>query len=857
VRVAAQFRAGTRAFWGTTYALDLTLFDQYLLRQLGGPPLNAVLLADHAKLSEMWTRLDSDQHYLARQANRFYLLRGIELPGRGAFHPKTYLFARRDHATLIIGSGNLTRRGIDAGKEVFAQFTTDTEEGVSTLRAWAAWIARLVETAEDEQLTRRFAALRAQCSWMTGAIGPTPFTTNHDRSILDQFADQLPGPVDELHVTAPYYDRDARALAELLDHVRPRRLAVYLGLDTSVHGPSLAGVLQAAGCEGELHRFEPPTFVHAKLVGAVCGEHGVLLSGSPNLSRAALTLTHADTGRGNCEVALIRHGSAYQTRVPFRTSGLELAGVDLGEIQSLSFEPDDATQQRPPIALRRAAWRKDGRIAVVCEPELQPRHKLAWAHGSAALDGQITVEDLSHHEQPPLLAWVIDDDDATVSNPVAIDDPGALERSLASRDVSRDRPGELQESDAQTPLGRLMTWLHEQCIFDIDDTPAARRAQAAQDEAPDEESTDFWDRLTAEELNYDPRTQNYRRIGPTVLPLGHDLFRELEIMLAKAPLEHPLLRLISGAPAAEPPPGEGGKPGVTWSLEARQRVRVTNVLSRWCRAVSDPRHALLRPDAPTTNYQALVSVLVTAWAEQALDEDRLVRLAGELFGAFLGDGKSPGFIGRTDDELRTTVLHQLDDAVREWAAALAYLALRPQRPWKSIVYDWQPYLRTGLIDTPVMVVGDRTVELVDRVLAQTISARHIEDVLMARAEYLDVERWCTNLAQAVGLPRLALKQINNPSVPLRVVIDGVDDPLTDPRVIEVGMHAMRFRKTDAIGIEAGGCIAVLRPGHAPVARLPGHASALKSSVVITTERLAAIERQGGSLSELLGLHTAA
>ena len=140
-----------------------------------------------------------------------------------------------------------------------------------------------------------------------------------------------------------------------------------------------------------------------------------------------------------------------------------------------------------------------------------------------------------------------------MSNKVAIDDPHALDRSLANRDPARDRPGDLHEHDADTPLGQLMSWLHQQCIFDIDDTPAARRAQAAQDEAPEEESTDFWDRLAAEELRYDPRTQNYRGMGPTVMPIGHDLFRELEIMLAKAPLGHPLLRLVSGDQQAKPP----------------------------------------------------------------------------------------------------------------------------------------------------------------------------------------------------------------------------------------------------------------------------------------------------------------
>src|SRR5258706_4406142 len=214
MKIASMFRPGTRAFWGTTYGFGLALFDQYLLRQLGGPPLNAVLLADHSKLSEIWNGLDPQEHYLARQANRVYLLRGIQLPGGGAFHPKTYLFVRRSDATLIVGSGNLTRQGIDAGKEVFTSFDTCTELGTYTLRAWAGWMSHLVDDADDALLTRRFTALREQCPGMAGPAGPTPFASNQHRPLFDQSIDTLPGPVDELHVASPYYGPPAHALAE-------------------------------------------------------------------------------------------------------------------------------------------------------------------------------------------------------------------------------------------------------------------------------------------------------------------------------------------------------------------------------------------------------------------------------------------------------------------------------------------------------------------------------------------------------------------------------------------------------------------------------------------------------------------
>ena len=546
MKVAAQFRPGTRAFWGTTYTLGLALFDQYLLGRLGGPPLNAVLLADHWKLAEMWDRLDPQEHYLARQANRVYLIRGVELRGGGAFHPKTYLFARGEEATLIVGSGNLTRQGIDAGKEVFTAFDTHTELGLSALRAWAVWMGRLVMNADDSQLSRRFAVLREQCPWMAGPIGTAPFAVNEQQSLLGQFVEQLPADVDELHVTAPYYDREALALGEALTQVKPGELHLYYGLGTSVHGPSLAAVVKAADCKLRLRRFDPATFVHAKLLGAVRGERGVLLSGSPNLSRAALTLTYAGEAHGNCEAGLIRHGSADQVRAPFLASGLNLIDVGVADLHDLSFEDDDLTASRPATTLRRATWLSDGRVEVTTEPQPGASHRLAWADGQAELHGQVTAEALAEHERSPLLVWLANEAGESVSNAMPVDDPGALERSLAARDPSRDRPSEFQDQDAETPLGQIMSWLHQQGIFDLGDTRAVRRAQAAQDGATEEETTDFWDRLMAEELSYDPRSANYSGMGSGIPPLGHDLFRELEIMLAMAPPDNPVLRLIWG-----------------------------------------------------------------------------------------------------------------------------------------------------------------------------------------------------------------------------------------------------------------------------------------------------------------------
>jgi hypothetical protein len=54
----------------------------------------------------------------------------------------------------------------------------------------------------------------------------------------------------------------------------------------------------------------------------------------------------------------------------------------------------------------------------------------------------------------------------------------------------------------------------------------------------------------------------------------------------------------------------------------------------------------------------------------------------------------------------------------------------------------------------------------------------------------------------------------------------------------------------------GDFVAVLRPGSPTIARIGAGLSAARvmSDVVLTTERLTAVERQGGALTELLGVH---
>src|SRR5919108_5548446 len=129
VRVAGEFQGRWGCFWATSYSLELELFDEYLFRRLGEPPLNATLLVDFRRLATSLGGLGPEDTRRLQRANRDYLLRGV--PIGGSFHPKTYFFANAKEGVLLVGSGNLSLGGLEEGKEVFVRFDSMDREGLA------------------------------------------------------------------------------------------------------------------------------------------------------------------------------------------------------------------------------------------------------------------------------------------------------------------------------------------------------------------------------------------------------------------------------------------------------------------------------------------------------------------------------------------------------------------------------------------------------------------------------------------------------------------------------------------------------------------------------------------------------
>jgi hypothetical protein len=223
----------------------------------------------------------------------------------GAFHPKLTLLVGDDRVLALIGSGNLTMGGWQHNSELWNVLRAEDGQAPQALFALTQWLGLLpgsVRLASDHAaaLNRVADRLRATLERFTPIDDGAQLITNLDRSFLSQ----LPGgPVDELTLYAPFIDENASAVRALVEHFPTPKLTLVVqpGL-TVVEPQALAGVL---GGQAGLTIVADTSrrYRHAKLLEWRRGPHRQVLTGSANLSAAAM-LNTVSRG-GNVELGIL------------------------------------------------------------------------------------------------------------------------------------------------------------------------------------------------------------------------------------------------------------------------------------------------------------------------------------------------------------------------------------------------------------------------------------------------------------------------------------------------------------------------------------------------------------------------
>lgn len=809
--IAELFRSDCVALWATTYNVQLSLFNEYLLRRLGDAPLNAVVLADRRHLDETLAGIPAERLDTLGPVNRRWLLRGMQV-GSGRFHPKSYLSVRGRSAILMIGSGNLSANGIDSGREVFTAFRSGDPTGDAAIAAWRRWMRRLVGAADDTLLAERFADLeqRLPKSEKLAVVVDSPLWHNLDEPLGPRFSDKVTAAsstVDEVIATAPFFDEEGEALASIIDRLRPSIVRLYTTSSTKVAGPQLAARLAATGSAVELFAYQPDRFTHAKLLGATAGDRGWLLSGSANLSRAALTLP---PGAANVELAAFAELAAAELRTTFLPPGVDALQLPLGELAKLSYDTDDTPVDLLDARLHRATITDDGRIQVDAVPAPADGWVLADHHRTSPLERYDTTTTTTGGLDGPLVR-LEDGAGAAMSNWVVLEDLTALARALATTQASgTSQPAELAGAELDTPLGRALLHLHRNLVMDVSEIRAATSGGVGVDATEGErgDADDLWERLEQETLGRDPRAGTYGRMlarRGTADLLADPLVELLDVMRGRAPapvaVDSPasvLARLVSDH-------RDPDRPTATWSTSARIRSRTRNVLRRWAAAQADPRLVWVNPLAPLLNLRSVATVFANLYL-QATDPEQPSELGvGDLddlwarwFLPIIGSGRGDGWIDRaglSDDDLAG---HLGRDFV-ELCSALCWLAIRPGGDWRERVVHWKASitaaLNRGLLDdTPAAA------DYVSIIMGREIPVGQLTEDFLHAEEFMDDRLWCRETATQLELDALELHPGTAGPDSVKAEVKGVEDPLRDPRLARLVVAVRAYRNVDAVAV---------------------------------------------------------
>jgi hypothetical protein len=805
VNMLDAFAPNVVALWATTYTFEPDNFDEFLLRRLGEPPLNANILVDDERIQRVWDRW-ADQPWRFRRINREYLVRGVPWPGH-AFHPKTYLFATKTGATLCVGSGNLTLRGVQRGNEVFCAFSSATAFGRQAIGTWRAWMERLVMRVDDNLLTQRWTSFVGGAPWLPPPSTHSSLLHNLDEAILPQLTRVAHDPVDELHVLAPFFDADCAALAALIDRLAPAMLHLYLPRAVSVHGPRLLALLGGTTCLVRLHGFDQEEFVHAKLIGTVSGRSGLLLSGSPNCSRPALLTAGAD---GNCEVAVVARTDADTVRSAFLPPSWSVVELDRDALGDLRLRVQPSSAASCPVRLHRARGMGDGRIEVGYEgPGCAAVATLGMAGGVLPLVRDRTV-DPAPADAAIGVVWLCDADGQRISNALPVDHPAALSDMLALRAVDAEKPKEFLPSDLSTEVGDLIRRLSQECVFDFDELPAAtgRMGPAGGNEQAEDEASAFWERFQEDQLRQDYRAAKYGPLGAwTGVPGGQiadELLAELRSMLDRTPETGLKLLPLDG----------DGKLRSSGPTHPQLQIRVGNVLMRWSRALADRRLLVLDPLSPVRNYVSLLGAIAECWERRFIGPDRLSAITLALLQSFVGSERRRGYLLTLEREQRERALTLLDQAgAPEVAAALVFMSLDPRSTWQSRVYEWQPTVVAAL-ENGVVHGGEVAVRRLDRLRGpgspvderpRSLEPRDVDDHLERLALHTDDRHWSRMLAEDLGFAKLELLRTGGEPAkrfPWTVRVEGVHDLFADPRIVSVARQALTYKKVSGLIVEA-------------------------------------------------------
>jgi hypothetical protein len=363
-----------------TYNIDFVFLQTLVMRAMkkcGQPKITVFADARCALESYAYQK-----PFLTGLGSRFRVVPVAMEPGF-RFHPKAVFLSSPEKASLFIGSGNLSFGGWRDNAEVWVQFDTasDGTGAVADFRAYLKQVAERLSLPEpilaeiDEAFDPATKAWAAEMAPPTGHVlvghaGHGPSFIERMHALVGQ------GPGMRMQVCAPYFDADGEAVRRLSETFSPASLDILLepgrtNLSAAARSsfPALSSTQAVRYVRSRDDEDDGRNaFIHAKFIACHEEDKVHVFAGSPNCSRAALTIPGM---KGNAELAVSLTLPASEFARQF-TDRLEFGEYQPPLPDEAQFKVEDVEE---PAAIRLYAARfEDGRLnlAFSCAEDVQP-----------------------------------------------------------------------------------------------------------------------------------------------------------------------------------------------------------------------------------------------------------------------------------------------------------------------------------------------------------------------------------------------------------------------------------------------------------------------------------------------------
>jgi hypothetical protein len=504
-----------------TFGVNLTFFETRLMSQLAQVPLRIILADDQQLASTLGEAARTGQRH--RLANKAYVAAPIRHPR--AAHGKLMLLLGPTSGRLIVGSGNLGYDGYASPGELWHVFgySDDQPQHLNEFAAARSFIDGLASRQLiDPPVVELLPAAWGKATWLPQApTAPPTIYSNLDRPLIEQLRDLAQDPVTELVAHAPFHDADCAALQKLITTFKPKQVRLLVTDATSADPATITRTL-GGGTNRIIELVqvndEPAAYIHAKWVHLIHPNTETLLTGSANLSRAALLRSSSN---GNIEIGVVSTGPAGI----FDGLYAHLQRERVNDVSSLgiSFQGSSEDDTDDVASYLVALWsRLDGDILSITFSDVIPEGTTVSLEDHAG--GALVAVSTSIHGATVLVQLDKESADRLADGgrvSVRIDsDPDQLSftwpyqlshlRGRLDKAGQRERLpsiGNLPEQDAE--LYELLRELDQTLIIDRESAWRTAKPDGPRKDDGDEPESVRWQDLDWERVRRDPRYDGY------------------------------------------------------------------------------------------------------------------------------------------------------------------------------------------------------------------------------------------------------------------------------------------------------------------------------------------------------------